>query len=52
MNNGENNEENKAVNNSTGDKQKTAKTAENAAQTNRKTQPMGKQEMPDMFKQQ
>ena len=52
MNNGENKEENKAANNSASDKQKTAQTAENAAQTKPKAQPMGKQEMPDMFKQQ
>lgn len=52
MNNGENKEENKAADNSPSDEQKTAQTAENAAQTKTKTQPMGKQEMPDIFKQQ
>lgn len=52
MNNGENKEENKAVDNSPSDEQKTAQTAENAAQTKPKAQPMGKQEMPDIFKQQ
>lgn len=50
MNNGENKEENKAANNSPTDKQETAQTAENAAQTKSKVKPMGKQEMPDMFK--
>lgn len=34
------------------DEQKTAQTAENAARTKPKAQPMGKQEMPDIFKQQ
>ena len=52
MNNGENKEENKAVDNSPSDEHKTAQTAENAAQTKPKAQPMGKQEMPDIFKQQ
>lgn len=52
MNNGENKEENKAANNSLSEEQKTAQTAENAAQTKPKAKPMGKQEMPDMFKQQ
>lgn len=52
MNNGENKEENKAANNSSSEEQKTAQTAENAAQTKSKAKPMGKQEMPDMFKQQ
>ena len=52
MNNGENKEENKAANNSLSEEQKTAQTAKNAAQTKPKAQPMGKQEMPDMFKQQ
>ena len=52
MNNGENKEENKAADNTPSDEQKTAQTAENAAQTKPKAQPMGKQEMPDMFKQQ
>ncbi len=52
MNNGENKEEDKAANNSPSDEQKTAQTAENAAQTKPKAQPMGKQEMPDIFKQQ
>lgn len=52
MNNGEKKEENKAIDNSPSDKQKAAQTAKNAAQTKRKAQPMGKQEMPDMFKQQ
>lgn len=52
MNNGEKKEENKAADNQPSDTQKAAQTAENAAQTKRKAQPMGKQEMPDMFKQQ
>lgn len=52
MNNGENNEENKVADNSPSDEQKTAQTAENAAQTKPKAQPMGKQEIPDIFKQQ
>lgn len=52
MDNGENKEENKAANNSSSEEQKTAQTAENAAQTKPKAKPMGKQEMPDMFKQQ
>lgn len=52
MNNGENKEENKAADNSPSDEQKTAQTAENAAQTKPKAQPMGKQEIPDIFKQQ
>lgn len=52
MNNGENKEEDKAANNSPSDEQKTAQTAENAAQTKPKAHPMGKQEMPDIFKQQ
>lgn len=52
MNNGENKEENKAADNTPSDEQKTAQTAENAAQTKPKAQPMGKQEMPDIFKQQ
>ena len=52
MNNGENKEENKAANNSSNEEQKTAQTEENAAQTKPKAEPMGKQEMPDMFKQQ
>lgn len=52
MNNGEKKEENKAADNQPSDTQKAADTAENAAQTKRKAQPMGKQEMPDMFKQQ
>lgn len=52
MNNGENKEENKAADNSPSDEQKTAQTAENAAQTTPKAQPMGKQEIPDIFKQQ
>lgn len=52
MNNGEKKEENKAADNQPTDTQKAADTAENAAQTKRKAQPMGKQEMPDMFKQQ
>lgn len=52
MNNGENKEENKAANNSSSEEQKTAQTEENAAQTKPKAEPMGKQEMPDMFKQQ
>lgn len=52
MNNGENKEENKAANNSSSEEQKTAQTEENAAQTKHKAEPMGKQEMPDMFKQQ
>ena len=52
MNNGENKEENKAADNTTSDEQKTSQTAENAAQTKPKAQPMGKQEMPDIFKQQ
>lgn len=52
MNNCENNEENKVADNSPSDEQKTAQTAENAAQTKPKAQPMGKQEIPDIFKQQ
>lgn len=52
MNNGENKEENKAANNSSSEEQKTAQTAENVAQTKPKAKPMGKQEIPDMFKQQ
>lgn len=52
MNNGEKKEENKAADNQPSDTQKAADTAENAAQTKRKAQPMGRQEMPDMFKQQ
>lgn len=52
MNNGENKEEDKAANNSPSDEQKTAQTAENATQTKPKAHPMGKQEMPDIFKQQ
>ena len=52
MNNGENKEENKAANNSSSEERKTAQTAENAAQIKSKAKPMGKQEMPDMFKQQ
>lgn len=52
MNNGENKEENKVADNTPSDEQKTAQTAENAAQTKPKAQPMGKQEMPDIFKQQ
>lgn len=52
MNNGENKEENKAADNTPSDEQETAQTAENAAQTKPKAQPMGKQEMPDIFKQQ
>lgn len=52
MNNGENKEENKAADNTPSDEQKTAQTAENAAQTKPKAQPMGKQEMPNIFKQQ
>lgn len=52
MNNGENKEENKAADNFPSDEQKTAQTAENAARTKPKAQPMGKQEMPDIFKQQ
>ena len=52
MSNGENKEENKAANNSSSEEQKTAQTEENAAQTKPKAEPMGKQEMPDMFKQQ
>lgn len=52
MNNGENKEENKAANNSSSEEQKTAQTEENAAQTKPKAEPMGKQKMPDMFKQQ
>lgn len=52
MNNGEKKEENKAADNQPSDTQKVADTAKNAAQTKRKAQPMGKQEMPDMFKQQ
>lgn len=52
MNNGEKKDENKAADNQPSDTQKAADTAENAAQTKRKAQPMGKQEMPDMFKQQ
>lgn len=52
MNNGEKKEENKATDNQPSDTQKVADTAKNAAQTKRKAQPMGKQEMPDMFKQQ
>ena len=52
MDNGENKEENKAANNSSSEEQKTAQIAENAAQTKPKAKPMGKQEMPDMFKQQ
>ena len=52
MNNGENKEENKASNNYSSEEQKTAQTAENAAQTKSKAQPMGKQEIPDIFKQQ
>ena len=52
MNNGENKEENKAADNTPSDEQKTAQTAENAAQTKPKAQPMGKQEMPDIFKKQ
>lgn len=51
MNNGEKKEENKAADNQPSDTQKVADTAKNAAQTKRKAQPMGKQEMPDMFKQ-
>lgn len=51
-NNGENKEENKAADNSSSNEQKTAQTAENAAQTKPKAQPMGKQKMPDIFKQQ
>lgn len=52
MDNGENKEENKAANNSSSEEQKTAQTAENVAQTKPKAKPMGKQEIPDMFKQQ
>lgn len=52
MNNGEKKKENKAADNQPSDTQKAADTAENAAQTKRKAQPMGKQEMPDIFKQQ
>lgn len=52
MNNGENKKENKAANNSSSEEQKTAQTAENVAQTKPKAKPMGKQEIPDMFKQQ
>lgn len=52
MNNGENKEENKAADNSQSNEQKTAQNAENTAQTKPKAKPMGKQEMPDMFKQQ
>lgn len=52
MNNGENKEENKDANNSSSEEQKIAQTAENAAQIKSKAKPMGKQEMPDMFKQQ
>lgn len=52
MNNGEKKEENNAADNQPSDTQKVADTAKNAAQTKRKAQPMGKQEMPDMFKQQ
>lgn len=48
MSNGDNNEENKTVDKSPNVKQKDA---EDVAQTKPKTQPMGKQEMPDMFKQ-
>lgn len=51
-NNGENKEENKAADNSSSNEQKTAQTTENAAQTKPKVQPMGKQKMPDIFKQQ
>lgn len=43
MNNGEKKEENKAADNQPSDTQKAADTAENAAQTKRKAQPMGKQ---------
>ncbi len=52
MNNGENKEEDKAADNSLGNKLETAQTAENAAQAKPKTKPLGKQEIPDMFKQQ
>ena len=52
MNNGEKKEENKASDNSINDEQKTAQTAGKSAQPKPKAQPMGKQEMPDMFKQQ
>lgn len=52
MNNGEKKEENKASDNSINDEQKTAQTAGKSVQPKPKAQPMGKQEMPDMFKQQ
>lgn len=52
MNNGENMEENKAADNILSNEQETAQTAENAAQAKPKTKPLGKQEIPDMFKQQ
>lgn len=52
MNNGENKEENKAADNSPSNEQKTAQTAEKSAQAKPKTKPLGKQEIPDMFKQQ
>ncbi len=52
MNNGENKEESKPIGEQPSNEQKPAETKENAAQTKPKAQPMGKQEMPDMFKQQ
>lgn len=52
MNNGDNKEENKAPDNTLSNEQKTVQTAENAAQAKPKTKPLGKQEIPDMFKQQ
>ena len=52
MKNRKKKEEDKASDNSINDEQKTAQTAGKSAQTKPKTQPMGKQEMPDMFKQQ
>lgn len=52
MNNGEQKEETKPTDKQPSNEQKPAENKENTAQTKPKAQPMGKQEMPDMFKQQ
>lgn len=51
MNNGAQKEEPKPTDKQPSEAQKTADGGENKAQTKPKVQPMGKQEMPDMFKQ-
>jgi len=52
MNNGEQKEENKPSDKQPSEEEKPQENAKNTAQTKSKAQPMGKQEMPDMFKQQ